>query len=210
MKVKNEEDLLSFAMTGYHVVCLFYSQTKHMILRKLLHFTCIVIPILYLLTDKKMALIVTSTFFIAVCIFEILRINGVLKIALVERHTKEEERKRPLGSFYYVLSSLIAIAFFEKNIAAASLFVLSISDPLASIIGSRFGRVRFLGKSLEGTVTFFFSSFCIFLAFSFSFPIAITCAAISALTELFSSRLIDDNLAVPLVTALTLTVLTKL
>ncbi len=102
------------------------------------------------------------------------------------------------------------MAFFEKYIAVASLFVLSISDPLASIIGSRFGRVRFIGKSLEGTVTFFFSSFCIFLAFSFSFSTAIICAAIAALTELFSSWLIDDNLAVPLVTALTLTVLTKL
>ncbi|MBA4391112.1 MAG: hypothetical protein C0399_09255 [Syntrophus sp. (in: bacteria)] len=197
-------------MTGHHVVCLFYYQTKHMILRKLLHLTCIIIPVLYLLTDKKTALIITSILFIAVSVFEILRIKGVLKIALVERHTKEEERKRPLGSFYYVLSGLIIMTFFEKNIAVASLFVLSISDSLASIIGSRFGRIRFLGKSLEGTLTFFFSSLCIFLAFSFSFSIATICAVISALTELFSSRLIDDNLAVPLVTALALTVLTKL
>ena len=181
-----------------------------MILRKLLHLTCIFIPLLYLLTDKKTVLIVTSIFFITVSIFEILRIKGILKISLVERYTKEEERNRPLGSFYYVLSGLITIAFFDKDIAVASLFVLSISDPLASIIGSKFGRVRFLKKSLEGTLAFLFSSLCIFLLFSFSFPIAIACAVISALTELFSSRLIDDNLAVPLATALALTVLTKL
>jgi dolichol kinase len=181
-----------------------------MILRKLLHLTCIIIPVLYLLTDKKTALIITSILFIALCIFEVLRIKGVLNISLVERHTKEEERKRPLGSFYYVLSGLIVMAFFEKYIAVASLFILSISDPLASIIGSRFGRVRFLGKSLEGTLAFFFSSLCILLAFSFSFLSAITCATISALTELFSSRLIDDNLAVPLTTAIVLTVLAKL
>lgn len=181
-----------------------------MLLRKLLHFACIFIPVLYLFTDKKTALIVTAFLFIAVSIFEVLRINGYLNIALVERYTKEEERKRPLGSFYYIFSGLIVIAFFEKNIAIASLFVLSISDPLAFIIGSNFGRVRFFGKSLEGTLAFFLSSLCIFLAFSFSLPIAIICAIIAALTELFSSWLIDDNLAVPLVTALALSILTKL
>jgi dolichol kinase len=48
------------------------------------------------------------------------------------------------------------------------------------------------------------------LAFSFTIPIAVAGAVIASLTELFSSWPIDDNLSIPLVTALALTLLTRI
>jgi dolichol kinase len=123
---------------------------------------------------------------------------------------KKEESNRLSGSFFYILSGLITIIFFEKNIAVSSLFILSIADPLSSLVGSRFGRVRFREKSLEGTLTFFIVSFLILRIFSFSLPVAAAAAVIASLTELFSSRPIDDNLSIPLVTASALTLLTRL
>lgn len=179
-------------------------------LRKLFHFSGIIIPVIYLLTDKQTALIVTGSIFIVDIVLEVLRIKGFIKIPFIEKNMKKEERNKLSGSFFYVLSGLITIIFFAKNIAVSSLFILSIADPLSSLLGSRFGRVRFLGKSLEGTMTFFAASFLILRIFSFSIPIAVAGAFIASLTELFSSRPIDDNLSIPLVTALALTLLTRL
>jgi dolichol kinase len=179
-------------------------------LRKLFHLAGIVIPVIYLLTDKQTALIVTAGVLVIDIILEALRIKGILKLPFIEQNMKKQERRRMSGSFFYVISSFIAMALFEKNIAISSLFILSISDPLSSVLGSRFGRIRFLGKSLEGTLVFFFSSFFILLAFSFTIPIAVAGATIASLTELFSSWPVDDNLSIPLVTALALTLLTRL
>jgi dolichol kinase len=178
-------------------------------LRKLFHFSGIIIPVIYLLTDKQTALIVTGSIFIVDIVLEVLRIKGFIKIPFIEKNMKKEESNKLSGSFFYVLSGLITIIFFAKNIAVSSLFILSIADPLSSLLGSRFGRVRFLGKSLEGTMTFFAAAFLILWIFSFSIPIAVAGAFIASLTELFSSRPIDDNLSIPLVTALALTLLTK-
>jgi dolichol kinase len=179
-------------------------------LRKLFHLTGSIIAVVYLLTDRQTALIVTGGLFVVDIILEALRIKGFMKVAFIEKNMKKEESKRLSGSFFYILSGLITIILFEKNIAVSSLFILSIADPLSSLLGSRFGRVRFLGKSLEGTMTFFIVAFLILRVFSFSIPIAVAGAAIAALTELFSSRFIDDNLSIPLVTASALVLLTKL
>ena len=179
-------------------------------LRKLFHFSGIIIPVMYFLTDKQTALIVTGGIFIVEIILEVLRIKGILKVAFVEENMKKQESKNLSGSFFYVLSDLITIGFFGKDIAISSLFILSIADPLTSILGSRFGKIRFLGKSLEGSMIFFATSFLILRIFSFSLPVAIAGAVIASLTELFSSRFVDDNLSIPLVTALALTLLIRL
>jgi dolichol kinase len=179
-------------------------------LRKLFHISGIIIPVIYLLTDRKTGLVVAAALFCALSVFEVLRIKRILRIGIVDRHTKDRERKRPLGSLYYVLSAFIVIMFFERNIAVASLFTLSISDPLSSIIGSRFGRLRFLGKTVEGTLTFLLSSLCIFLSFSFGAPISVAAAVVASLAELLSGPYVDDNLAIPVATAAALTVLSKL
>ena len=195
------------------VICLLRNHIKVdevNMLRKLFHLAGIVIPVIYLLTDKQTALIVTAGVLVIDIILEALRIKGILKLPFIEQNMKKQERRRMSGSFFYVISSFIAMALFEKNIAISSLFILSISDPLSSVLGSRFGRIRFLGKSLEGTLVFFFSSFFILLAFSFTIPIAVAGATIASLTELFSSWPVDDNLSIPLVTALALTLLTRL
>jgi len=179
-------------------------------LRKLFHFSGIVMPIIYLLTDKTVALMVAAGIFTADIVLETLRIKGFMRVAFIEKNMKKRESNRLSGSFFYVLSGLITIILFGKNIAISSLFVLSVADPLSSLVGNKFGRVRFLGKSLEGTMTFFVVAFLILRFFSFSIPIAGAGAAIASLTELFSSGFVDDNLSIPLITALALSLLTSL
>jgi dolichol kinase len=178
-------------------------------LRKLFHVSGIIIPVAYLLTDRQTVLALTAGIFIVDIILETLRIKGILRVPFIEANMKTEELNRLSGTFYYTLSAFITVCVFEKQIVVPSLFILCIADPLSSVLGSKFGKVRFLGKSLEGTMTFFIASFLILRIFSFNIPIAVVCGITASLTELFSTRFIDDNLSIPLVTALVLTLPTK-
>ena len=179
-----------------------------MILRKLFHFSGMVIPVVYLLGGKAFAVIVTASLLLVSGLIEFLRLRGLLRIDFIEKHTKDQESKRPTGSFFYMLASLATILLYRKDIAVASIFILAISDPLSSLIGFRWGRRPLLGKTLEGTLVFFASAAAILLLSGFSVPVTLAGSAVAALTELLSSRAVDDNLSIPLVTGLCLTILT--
>jgi dolichol kinase len=117
--------------------------------------------------------------------------------------------KKPTSSLFYMASCLLVILLFDKLPAVASIFVLAVSDPLSSIIGSQWGRRRFLGKSAEGTVAFFLSSLLILVCFSLKLPALLVAASAATAAEFFSSRFVDDNLSIPIVTALALTILAR-
>ena len=62
-----------------------------------------------------------------------------------------------------------------------------------------------LGKSLEGSSVFFAASLLILSAFSFPVYARMGAALIATVTELFTPKWLDDNLTIPIVTALALT-----
>jgi len=164
--------------------------------RQLFHFTGIIIPVTYYFGDKKAAILLTGVLLIISMVLELLRIRGFLTHPLIQKYIKHTEIQKPTGSFFFILSSLLTILIFERYPAMAALFVLSISDPLASIIGRYVGKKPFFGKSIEGSVAFFISSLAILL-FWFSIPVASATACIATFTELVSSRFFDDNIAIP-------------
>ncbi len=95
----------------------------------------------------------------------------------------------------------------EPVVCAAALAVLGVADPMAAIIGKRFGRTRFdNGRSLEGTIAFVISgglaAFAIVLALHPEVGVvraaamAFAGALLGGVAELWVSR-IDDNLAIP-------------
>jgi dolichol kinase len=177
--------------------------------RKLFHFASTIFPLLYILTTRTTALIVVIAFLIASSVFEFLRIRGFIEVALIQKYIgiKTTETARPTGSFFVIVSALITILFFRRDVAVASLFVLAMADPLASLAGSVWGKRPLFGKSWEGTLTFFVVSLVILKALLFAVPAAVTGALVATLTELFSPRFLDDNLSIPIVTGLVLTVM---
>lgn len=176
-------------------------------LRKAFHFSGAVIPFLYLVGGKNLALIVTLCFLVAVAAIEWLRIKGRIRLAFLEEHLKETEGKRPTGSIFFICSSLVVILSFSKDVAVAAILVLCISDPLASLIGQRLGRVRFWGKSAEGAAVFFLSAVAVLQFFPFTKTAVLGAALAATATEIFSLRLVDDNLSIPIITAVTLALL---
>lgn len=146
---------------------------------------------------------------------------------------KESERKRFNGTVPYFLANFLVVLFFSPEIAVLSILFLVVGDPTAAFVGSKYGRNRFYnGKSREGIIGFSLAAFLVGIVvlylitvshpdslFSFMrnntfhfYPIIIVAFGVvsSCLTEFFSGTtakgLIDDNLLIPIVGALTLSV----
>lgn len=70
-------------------------------------------------------------------------------------YTKEKERAKLSTTTLYLISCWIVVLLFPTAIAIAAMIFLAFGDPMAEWIGTRFGRVPLLGKTLEGTLAGF-------------------------------------------------------
>jgi dolichol kinase len=123
---------------------------------------------------------------------------------------KEEEQTQPTGSTLLLLASLLIFLFSEKDIAITSLLSVAIGDPVASNIGSRFGK-HFMGKkTLEGSLACLFS--CLVVGLSIS-RLSLTMSPLVASYGAIYATLVealpidaDDNFTMPLLSAIAMTV----
>jgi dolichol kinase len=124
-------------------------------------------------------------------------------------HPHETHR---VNSATWYATALVALAWSGATIPGAmAVTVLGIGDPIAALVGRRYGRTPLVhGRSLEGSVAFFCSAFMAAwavlavchpaLSTSAVVVTAAAAAAAGAIAELLSLR-IDDNLSVPLAAA---------
>lgn len=106
------------------------------------------------------------------------------------------------SSTWYALGLLLTVALVPRPEAVSAVLVLGLADPIASVVGQRFGRRPLLGGSVEGTLTFLTVALAILVA-RHAWPAAVPAAVVATLAERRSWPL-DDNLAIPLATGLTL------
>jgi len=120
---------------------------------------------------------------------------------------RAEEHLKESALLPFIIGVFLTILSFPKPVALASILVLSFSDPLAAIFGILFSKHKNKeGKSIEGSLAFFISSFlCIFLFFYFYQPsvnyinllvVSFIFSIILTLVERLPSKL-DDNLIIP-------------
>jgi len=180
------------------------------IARKVFHFSSASIPLCYLLIGKNAALAFSLVLLVLSAGFEFLRILGKLDISQVRKYmqVKDSESRKPTGSFFYLLAIPVTILLFQESVAIASLFIIALADPLCSLAGLKWGKTKMLGKSLEGSSVFFAVSLLILSFFSFSIYVCLITAFIVTLIELFTPKWLDDNLTIPIGTAIVLTLLT--
>lgn len=118
------------------------------------------------------------------------------------------ESRRVNSATWYMTSLVVLAASGATILAVVGVAVLGFADPVAGLVGRRFGRTHLLhGRTLEGTATFFFVGLLaafgaiVLLPRPPSFGVAVLSAVAAssagAVAELFSRR-IDDNLSVPL------------
>ena len=116
--------------------------------------------------------------------------------------TRDSEKNTLTGASYLCLSVVIVSFFFDEKVAIVSLFIMSISDPLAALSGGCFGNFKFHQKTLEGTITFFVVSCLIVMFFNFPYSTVVLVALFCSIAELLSKQIgIDDNLLIPIVSS---------
>ncbi len=127
------------------------------------------------------------------------RITHVLT-KIFGRFMRPAEETRLSGSFYYIWGVALSFFFFDRSFALKGLLVLAIADPLASLIGIKFGRHRFFRKTLEGTLMFFLVSTLILYFSKEPLQSAILIGIICALSENIIP--FNDNFVLPLIVSI--------
>lgn len=105
------------------------------------------------------------------------------------------------SSSWYALGATLVYALVPMDLAAASVMVLGLADPAASVVGRIWGR-RALGKgSWLGATTFAIVATACLVGWFPSWPTAalVGVAVVVAAAEVLPVPL-DDNLSIPLVT----------
>lgn len=184
------------------------------VLRKVLHLSFIIVPVSYYFFSKEEILPIILILAILVIGIDLARhFNHKLQFVFCKFFTKfmrSSEVKGITGASFMMIAAVLVITIFSKVIAITSLLVLVISDSLAALVGKYLGRIKLGSKTLEGSLTFFFSGVVIvFIVSKIShedlYFILYGAIAVFAATmvEFFSNKFkIDDNLSIPLTFAI--------
>lgn len=172
--------------------------------RQILHFMGISAAVLLFFFGRNITLIVLGaliSFFLI-----LLALRKPLEKTIIGKFIKLFERKDEAlkGSVYFYTSCLILAMFFPEWIAAAGITVLAIADSLSTYFGYNYGRNKIFfnkNKSIQGSLAFFISCFAILALFISLLPAGII-AVVVTLVEALPK--IDDNISVPIMTALLL------
>jgi len=114
---------------------------------------------------------------------------------------------RLTGATYVMVSSFFVLLFFDKYVCITSILIMSYSDTAAAIIGKMYGKTKIFKKTLEGSLAFFITSLIIILIMAPEVNLGLGLVAILAATIVESLPIsVDDNLSVPLIIALILSI----
>ncbi len=185
---------------------------RNEVVRKLIHLCSLSIPIIYYFISKTSAVIILSIATLVALVIDLSRhfLPSAGKVFysifgfLLREHEVDTRKKNLNGATYVLISALICVIIFPKILFLTAFSILIVSDSLAALIGRKYGKHKFLSKSLEGTLTFFISAIIVVFftpkvegLFS-EYLIGIAAAAIGAIVENISFGFADDNLSIPI------------
>ncbi|MFA8343964.1 MAG: diacylglycerol/polyprenol kinase family protein [Rhodothermaceae bacterium] len=185
---------------------------KSEIARKSIHLFSLSIPIGYYFLTKEQALTVLVPLTLFALIMDFGRYYsktlGLLVYSvfgfMLREHEKDLKKKNLSGASYVFLSAVLVILLFPKIFVITGFTILIISDISAALYGRKFGKHKFLFKSLEGTLAFFVTASLVVL-FSpkisnlpMEYIIGIIAAAFGAIAENISYGWADDNFTIPI------------
>ncbi len=191
---------------------------KGELLRKSIHLCSLSIPIIYYFITKSTALSILIPLTIISVLVDFARYfipslnNFVIKIFgfIMREHENDFSKKNLNGASYVFIAATLTLWIFPKIIFITAFSMLIICDTAAALIGRKFGKHKFLSKSLEGTFAFFiFGIFVVLLApkvegLFLEFLIGVFGGAIGAIVENISYGWADDNLTIPISIGLTM------
>ncbi|MFA7613341.1 MAG: phosphatidate cytidylyltransferase [Candidatus Caldatribacteriota bacterium] len=129
---------------------------------------------------------------------------------------RKSEREGVSGLPFYALGIALSLLFYQKDLALISIMFLIFSDPVSSFFGVLYGKDKILpNKSLQGFVAGFFTCYLVTLFYLLNLgqtsidmlTFSLVAGLIGAGSELISAFNIDDNLTIPVISGLGLTIL---
>lgn len=129
---------------------------------------------------------------------------------------RKSEVNRLAGTTYLITGVLLIDLLFPRQIVGLTLLFLAFADPIASYFGILYGKDKIFGhKSIQGFMAAFFV--CALVTFCYLFfsnilqdhiiIITLLAGLIGAFAELVPIGKLDDNLTLPLMSAIGLTIL---
>lgn len=130
------------------------------------------------------------------------QVQGVANLFL-----RAEEKLAESSMVPYVIAVLLTIISFPKPISLMAISTLALADPVAAVVGIKFGRRHLVpDKTVEGSLAFFAASFLcasfvMFRVVGAPWPAALGISLLVSLAVTVFETLpvkLDDNLTIPL------------
>lgn len=168
-------------------------------LRKVLHISGVIIPVIAGAIGKNQTIALLLAVFAIYLMLEALKQKIPQKIlSMVYRENELKDFSiEPLSYFISVLSLLYISFYIDERICFAAIAVLAAGDGVAGVVGRKYGRHRFSfnkNKSWEGTLSGFIAASL--SGFYFAGGIALIGGAFGMLAGAVNKH---DNIAVPYV-----------
>jgi dolichol kinase len=191
---------------------------KSEVLRKSIHLCSLSIPVVYYFITRELALSVL----IPLTVFSLIADIGRHRLPsfnkffhslfgfMLRQHELDSKKKNLSGASYVLISAVIVVLLFPKIFAVTGFTVLIIGDISAALFGRKFGKHRFLSKSLEGSLAFFITSSVVILfapkitGSIEEYIIGFVAVFVGMIVENISYGWADDNLTIPVSVALTM------
>lgn len=182
---------------------------SHILLRQAWHLAGgSVFPLLALFVSRETVLVGLAVAGVAFGAMDTLRLVSPTVSAWMARRIpiiRAAEQHRPTGSTYFVAGALVCFLVFDADVAANAVLLQAVGDPVAAAVGSRWGRHRWRGKSLEGSLAYMAAAviaggLLLPSHLGLGMPLLALAAVSAALLE-FLPLPVDDNLRVPVLTA---------
>lgn len=164
------------------------------------------------LMGKYLLVLAVAALTVEVARLKIAVVNGVV-LKFMKPFMRESERNSLSGFPFYALGISLSLLMFEEKIAVLSALFLIFSDPISSLFGILYGKDKIIGnKSLQGAIAGFVVCYSLTFLYGgyfyrpgvdlilFSFVAGII-GSVSELCSVF----VDDNLAIPVLSGLGLT-----
>ncbi len=185
---------------------------KAELLRKSIHLLSLSIAIVYYFITKELALTLLIPLTLISLVLDLARYlfpayrNFLYSYFgfMLREHEINSKQITLSGATYVLIAALVTVIFFPKVFVILGIAVLIFGDIFAALIGRKFGKHKFLFKSLEGTTAFIVFGTLIMLVtpkieWSLAeYLIGFAAVVVSGIVENISYGWADDNLTIPI------------
>lgn len=171
--------------------------------RQLIHASGVfIVALSYFLPSSLLVILCLAILVFVEIVFRLDHYHNIPLFSTILRVCKRKHDER--GFVYFFIGIILTLYFFQFNmaIANAAILILLFGDSASTLIGKRFGKIKLplqSHKTLEGSLAFLLVGFLVSLTQLSLIP-ALAGSLAGALTEAYSP--IDDNVPIPLVSAL--------